>query len=89
MKSIIITLANLLIITSIWSQNTVTGRFTDLANQQIKLVDYSGFNTYAIDSTQANEKGEFRLSFDKKDKGMAYLLSKDNKSFGEEILKAG
>ena len=81
MKSIIITLANLLIITSIWSQNTVTGRFTDLANQQIKLVDYSGFNTYAIDSTQANEKGEFRLSFDKKDKGMAYLLSKDKKSF--------
>lgn len=81
MKKIIITLANLLIITSVWSQNTVTGTFTDLANQQIKLVGFNGFDTYTVDSTQSNEKGKFVLSFDKEDSGMGYLLSENNKSF--------
>ncbi len=64
-----------------YSQNTITGIFTGLANQQIILVCFSGLNTYVIDSTQANEKGEFSLKFSKKDYGMAYLLSEDEKSF--------
>ncbi|WP_158865201.1 TlpA disulfide reductase family protein [Maribellus comscasis] len=81
MKKIIITLTHLLIITSVGSQNTVTGTFTGLAKKQIKLVGYSGFETYAIDSIQANDNGEFSLSFDKEDFGMAYLLSQNNKSF--------
>lgn len=81
MKKLIITLANLLIVTLVWSQNTVTGIFTELANTQIKLVGNNGFETYAIDSTQANEKGEFSLSFGIEDYGMGYLLSENNKSF--------
>jgi len=64
-----------------FSQNTITGTFPDLANQQIKLVGFNGFDTYPIDSTQANEKGQFQLSFGTKDFGMAYLLSEENKSF--------
>jgi thiol-disulfide isomerase/thioredoxin len=63
------------------SQNTVSGSFTKLASTKIKLVGYSGFNSYVIDSTQANNKGEFHLSFDQEDFGMAYLLSENNKSF--------
>jgi thiol-disulfide isomerase/thioredoxin len=81
MKKIIIALANLLIIIQVWSQNTVTGTFTELANQQINLIGFNGFDTYTIDSTQANNKGEFVLSFDKEDSGMGYLLSENNKSF--------
>lgn len=81
MKKIIITLVNLLIITSVQSQNTVTGMFAVLANRQVKLMGYSGFNTYTIDSTQANDKGEFCLSFGKEDYGMGYMLSENNKSF--------
>lgn len=81
MKKIIITLAHLLIITMVWSQGNITGTFTGLANQQIKLVGYNGFGTYPINSTQANDKGEFSLSFGKGDFGMAYLLSQNNKSF--------
>src|SRR5574344_2207622 len=80
MKKIIITLTHLLIVTLVWSQNTVTGIFTELANTQIKLVGNNGFETYAIDSTQANEKGEFSLSFGIEDYGMGYLLSENNKS---------
>ncbi len=64
-----------------YSQNTITGVFTGHANQQIKLVGFNGFDTYTIDSTQANEKGRFQLSFGTEDFGMAYLLSEDNKSF--------
>jgi thiol-disulfide isomerase/thioredoxin len=63
------------------AQNNITCSFTGLANQQIKLVGFNGFDTYAIDSIQANEKGEFNLKFSKNDYGMGYLLSKDNKSF--------
>jgi len=60
---------------------SITGTFTELANQPIKLVGFNGFDTYPIDSTQANEKGQFQLSFGTADFGMGYLLSEDNKSF--------
>ncbi len=65
----------------LYTQNNITGTFTGLANQQIKLVGFNGFDTYLIDSIQANEKGQFQLAFGTADFGMAYLLSEDNKSF--------
>lgn len=64
-----------------YSQNSITCTFTGLANQHIKLVGFNGFDTYAIDSTQTNGKGEFSLKFSENDYGMGYLLSEDNKSF--------
>lgn len=81
MKKLKIILVLLFICAYAYSQNNITGTFTDLANQQIKLVGFNGFDTYVIDSTEANAKGEFLLSFNKEDYGMAYLLSEDNKSF--------
>lgn len=63
------------------AQNNITGIFSGFANQKIKLVGYNGFDTYSIDSTQANENGEFSLKFSENDYGMSYLLSEDNKSF--------
>ncbi len=64
-----------------YSQNSITGTFAEVANQQVILVGYNGFDTYTIDSSQTDEKGKFQLSFGTEDFGMAYLLSKDNKSF--------
>jgi thiol-disulfide isomerase/thioredoxin len=64
-----------------YSQNTVTGTFPGIANQQVKLVGFEGFNTYVIDSVRANEEGIFQLSFSKKDFGMGYLAAEDNKAF--------
>jgi len=78
-KAIIVSL--LFICVSAYSQNNITGTFAGLANQQVELVGFNGFDTYAIDSMQANEKGQFQLSFGTKDFGMAYLLSEDDKSF--------
>ena len=79
---------------STFTQNSITGTFTGLANEQIKLVGYNGLGIYDIDSTQANEKGEFNLSYSKQNFGMAYLLSENEKSFviiisGEELMLKG
>lgn len=81
MKKIIFTLILSFIFSSLWSQNTVTGTFTEYANLQINLIGFNGFDTYIIDSTLSNDKGEFILSFDKEDFGMGYLLSRNFKSF--------
>mgnify|MGYP001305250120 FL=1 len=60
---------------------TVTGTFTALRNQNVKLVGFEGFGTYLIDSVKVNDKGSFELSFSESDYGMAYLAAEDNKAF--------
>lgn len=94
MKKIVTSVVLLLVCTFAYSQNTITGTFPKLANQQLKLVGFKGFNTYIIDSLVANEKGVFNLSYGKKDYGMGYLSAQDNKPFfvvlgGETIKLAG
>jgi thiol-disulfide isomerase/thioredoxin len=64
-----------------YSQSTITGTFSTLINQQVKLVGFEGFNTHTIDSVRVNAKGQFALSFSKNDYGMAYLVSEDDKPF--------
>ena len=63
------------------SQSSIKGSFTGLAKTQIKLIGYSGFHTYIIDSTQTNDKGVFGLSFTKNDYGIGYLVAEDGKPF--------
>ena len=70
------------------SQNTITGTFPNLANEQIKLVGFEGFDTHVIDSVRVSEKGIFSLSFGAKDYGMGYLTTEDNETF-IIILAAG
>jgi len=77
-KTIIVLLS---IFVSAYAQNNITGTFSGLTNQQIKLVGFKGFDIYTIDNTQADEKGRFILKFSNNDYGMGYLLSEDNKSF--------
>lgn len=81
MKRIFSIVILLLVYAFVYSQSTITGTFPNLANQQINLIGFNGFDTYTIDSTQSNDKGEFVLSFDKEDFGMGYLLSENSKSF--------
>lgn len=81
MKKLTALFVLLFIVVFAYSQNTIISSFSGLANQQIKLVGFQGFNTYTIDSTQANAKGEFSLKFNNNDTGMAYLTAEDKKSF--------
>lgn len=62
-------------------QQTVTGSFSALGDQTIRLVGFNGFDIYTIDSVKASAKGAFSLSYSPEDYGMAYLTGPDNKSF--------
>lgn len=62
-------------------QHTVTGSFSALGDQTIRLVGFSGFEIYTIDSVKASAKGAFSLTYTPEDYGMAYLAGPDNKSF--------
>jgi hypothetical protein len=81
MKKIITINILLLIYALAYSQSTITGTLPNLANQQIKLVGFKGFQTFAIDSVKANEKGEFKLAYRETDYGMGYLSAQVNKPF--------
>ena len=94
MRKIIIINILLLTYAFAYSKSTITGTFPNLTNQQIKLVGFKGFQTYAIDSVRANENGEFNLTYSKHNYGMGYLLSENDKSFivilsGESIKLKG
>ncbi len=75
-------------------QPTISGTFPQLANQQIKLEGFNGFETYEIGNTQANAQGEFTLNYKTSDTGMGYLVAKDEKPFivvlsGNDIVLKG
>jgi thiol-disulfide isomerase/thioredoxin len=72
------------------AQNTITGTFSKLSNQQVTLSGFSEFNTYVIDSVSVNDKGEFTLSYSNNDFGMGILTAADNKPYivvlGDETI---
>ena len=77
-----------------FGQNTVSGTFSQLSKQQIRLEGFNGFDTYVIDSTQSDENGNFTLKYSSNDYGMGYLISEDEKPFilivsGESIQLKG
>jgi thiol-disulfide isomerase/thioredoxin len=80
-KTLHIILIILFSITELHSQNTLTGSFSALGNQPVRLVGFDGFGIYTIDSVKASANGAFTMSFSEKDYGMAYLATDDNKSF--------
>lgn len=64
-----------------YAQNTVSGNLSQLKNQTIRLVGFSGLGIYIIDSTQVNEQGTFALKYGDKDVGMGYLTAADDKPY--------
>ncbi len=73
---------------------SITGRFTQLAMQEIKLEGFNGLKTYVISNATADEKGNFKLSYTKEDYGVAYLISADKKPLlvlltGEDVEITG
>lgn len=76
-----IIIALVLLSASAFSQSTIKGSFPQLANQQVSLEGFNGFETYLIDSAQANEEGKFILKYSADDYGMGYLVSMNNQPF--------
>ena len=57
------------------------GSFTESPNTNLKLIGYSGFETYLIDEDITNSKGEFSFKYGSDDFGCAYILNEDNQSY--------
>ena len=51
----------------------ISGTWSSLANQNIKLQGFNEFDTYTIDSVKADAKGTFSLSFSKENYGVGLL----------------
>lgn len=63
------------------AQHTITGDFSHLAGQLVRLTGFDGFKIYTIDSIRVSEKGVFNLKYADKDRGMGYLSTADNKAY--------
>ena len=77
----------------IFSQS-ISGSFSQLMNQPIKVEGFSGIKTYAISSTSTDEKGNFKLVYSKSDYGVGYLIAGDSKPLfillsGEDVVFSG
>jgi len=73
---------------------TISGKLTFLANQEISLEGFNGLQTYAIATTKIDGNGNFKLAYASTDMGMGYLKSTDDKPLlvvlsGEEIELLG
>jgi len=68
---------------------TISGTFPSLANQTLTLEGTKGFDTYAIGTVRADEKGQFLLSYSPQDYGVAFLSGEDQKPFVVILEKVG
>lgn len=60
---------------------TIEGTFPQLANQEVKLKGFGGFETYTIDTAKISKDGRFSVEYQKKNHGMGVLIAIDNKPF--------
>jgi thiol-disulfide isomerase/thioredoxin len=76
------------------SAQTISGNFSKLFNQEIKLEGFNGFNVYTITNGSIDAKGNFKLNFITNDYGVGYLIAEDKKPLfvilcGEDIQIVG
>lgn len=58
---------------------SISGNFSKLVNQKIKLEGFNGLSTNPISENLTDENGSFSLKYSKSDYGVGYLMSSDNK----------
>ena len=84
----------LVFIAMLSNAQTIAGKLSFLANQEISLEGFNGLQTYVIATTKIDANGNFKLAYANLDLGMGYLKSTDNKPLiiilsGEEIELLG
>jgi len=60
------------------AQNAITGNFSSIKGQTIRLMGYRGVDVFAIDSSVVNAQGNFELHYSDANLGMGYLLTSEN-----------
>ena len=63
------------------AQNTITGNFSSIKGQAIRLMGYHGADVFAIDSTIVNAEGNFELHYSDTSLGMGYLLTAEDNPY--------
>jgi peroxiredoxin len=63
------------------AQNTITGNFSSIIGQTIRLMGYQGADVFTIDSSIVNYEGNFELHYSNVNLGMGYLLTSENKPY--------
>jgi peroxiredoxin len=63
------------------AQNSITGNFSSIIGQTIRLMGYQGAEVYIIDSSQVDLQGNFELCYPDVSLGMGYLLTSENKPY--------
>jgi peroxiredoxin len=59
-------------------QNTISGNFSSIKGQTIRLMGFRGADVFTIDSTVVNAEGNFELLYSDAKLGMGYLLTSEN-----------
>lgn len=63
------------------SQETIEGTFSAMPNETIRLIGYSGFDSYQIDEAKTDSNGNFSFKYGVKDYGCGYILGEKNQSY--------
>lgn len=80
MKSVLTLVIYVFLVLSVTGQ-TLKAEFSQMPNQPVKLVGFTNFDTYVIDSTLTDANGAFSLSYTTKDYGMGYLETSTGNPF--------
>jgi len=72
----------------------ISGNFSQLVQQEIRLEGFDGLNTYPIAKIQTDDKGNFALAYTNQDFGIGYLISAEDKPLfvvlsGEDVTIVG
>jgi thiol-disulfide isomerase/thioredoxin len=94
MQKLFLTLSLLFIVNLNCISQVVTGQFSQLVNQEIRLEGFDGFETFLISKAKTDSDGSFALNYNSDYKGMGFLVAADNKPFfvvlsGEDIRISG
>lgn len=87
------TMVAMLIFQTTFAQ-TISGQFSLLGNQEIRLEAFQGLTTYLVDQATTDANGNFNLKYSNIDFGMGYLISADDKPLfvilsGEDVVIHG
>jgi thiol-disulfide isomerase/thioredoxin len=68
-----------LLVCATLSAQSISGKFSQLPNQEIRLEGFAGLKTYEIARVKSDSMGRFRLSFKTTDYGVGYLIGPEKK----------
>ena len=77
-KFLLIITLFVLVVFKTTAQNTISGNFSSIKGQTIRLMGFRGADVFTIDSTLINAEGNFELLYSDAKLGMGYLLTSEN-----------